>query len=392
MPGIDPVPPPRGVPHERSSPVALTLIVLGAAATGVALLASPQDAADAARQSWPPFVLVAGLLLVGLVANADGLFAAAASLLSRLPGGQAVLFTSAMALVAVVTVLLNLDTAVVFLTPILVLVARNRGASEDRFLYGCVFMSNSASLLLPGSNLTNLLVLSGEHNSGAVFLQRMLMPWLAAVLVTGTIVAVLTRGSGGAQTADRPSPVRPGALGSGGVVVALALVVALGNDSALPVLALGLTIVAAQLVRRRLRAADIRRQVDVVSLAGVFGIAVALGTVARLSTLPARLIGSANAPETAGAAAILSVLVNNLPAAVLLGSSHPAHPRSLLLGLNIGPNLAVTGSLSALLWWQAAHSVDARPTAWRYSRMGLAIVPAALLAALLAGALSPGNL
>jgi arsenical pump membrane protein len=79
------------------------------------------------------------------------------------------------------------------------------------------------------------------------------------------------------------------------------------------------------------------------------------------------------------------VLVNNLPAAVLLGSRMPAQPRSLLLGLNIGPNLAVTGSLSALIWWSAARSAGARPSALRYSAVGIVLVPVTLAAALAAG-------
>src|SRR5207248_6014468 len=121
---------------------------------------------------WPPFVLVAGLLLVGLVAVKDGLFEAAGAALSRLPGGAIVLYALLLGLVAVVTAILNLDTSVWFLTPVLVHAARSRGIGDRAFLYGAVFMSNSASLLLPGSNLTNLLVLSHERVAGATFAAR----------------------------------------------------------------------------------------------------------------------------------------------------------------------------------------------------------------------------
>ncbi|MBJ7593791.1 MAG: hypothetical protein JF886_02845 [Candidatus Dormibacteraeota bacterium] len=76
-----------------------------------------------------------------------------------------------------------------------------------------------------------------------------------------------------------------------------------------------------------------------------------------------------------------------LRAAVLLGSRMPAHARSLLLGLNIGPNLAVTGPLPALLWWQAARSVGAQPWGRRYSAVGIVLVPLTLAAALAAGRL-----
>src|SRR5439155_15063273 len=117
-------------------------------------------------EAWPAFVLVAGLLLVGAVAAEDGLFAAAGGRLARLPGSGLRLLTALLLLDACVTAVLNLDTAVVFLTPVLLHAARRRGLDEEPFLYGAVFMANSASLLLPGSSLTNLIVLTQEHGRG----------------------------------------------------------------------------------------------------------------------------------------------------------------------------------------------------------------------------------
>ena len=78
------------------------------------------------------------------------------------------------------------------------------------------------------------------------------------------------------------------------------------------------------------------------------------------------------------------MLVNNLPAAALLSAHLPAHPRALLLGLDLGPNLAVTGSLSALLWLQVARREGARPSVVRYTLLGVVLVPVSLALALLA--------
>lgn len=118
---------------------------------------------DAAQQAWPPFVLVTGLLLIGLVAHADGLFERAGRVLEQLPGPPDVLLAGGIVLVAVVTAVLNLDTAVVFLTPVLIAAARSRGVDEEPFLYASVFLANASSLFLPGSNLTNLLVLARDR-------------------------------------------------------------------------------------------------------------------------------------------------------------------------------------------------------------------------------------
>ena len=361
-------------------------LCLGVAGVVPAAVLARGAVGAAAAQIWPPFVLVTGLLLIGVVAGEDGVFAAVAARLDRLPGGSLSLYVAAMALVAVVTPVLNLDTSVAFLTPVLVHAARRRGAGEERLLYGCVFMSNAASLLLPGSNLTNLLVLSGEHISGSVFLSRMALPWLAAVVVTAVVVAVAFHASGvtAAQAPSAGDARLRGWLGPFGVAAAGGLTLALG-DPALPVLGLGLALVAVRVAQGRLQLARVSRRVDLVSLAGIFLVAVALGAVARVWSYPASLMRTTGAIAAAALGAVVAVFVNNLPAAVLLGSGAVAHPRGLLIGLDVGPNLAVTGSLSALIWWQAARAVGARPSALRYTTVGVVLVPLTIAAALAAG-------
>ena len=86
----------------------------------------------------------------------------------------------------------------------------------------------------------------------------------------------------------------------------------------------------------------------------------------------------------AGVAALATVVMNNLPAAVLLSSWAPGDRRALLIGLNLGPNLAITGALSALLWLRIARQAGARPSALRYSLIGLVLVPASIAAAVCA--------
>jgi arsenical pump membrane protein len=359
------------------------LLAAGVIGAVVTVVLEPSAFGAAAAHTWAPFVLVTGLLLIGAVANQDGIFAAAARSLGRLPGGDLSLYLASMLLVAVVTVFLNLDTSVAFLTPVLVLVARSRGTDVRRFLYGCVFMSNAASLLLPGSNLTNLLILANQHQTGTAFLSQMVAPWTAAVLVTAMVVAVAFRGGGGRRSPDGSHPRRPSVLSLCAVLAAALLILVL-TDPALPVLGVGLVLATVRVSQRRVSATHLG-EIDLASLAGVFLIAVALGTLARVWSLPGHVMAGAGATASAAIGALGSVLVNNLPAAVLLGSRTPADPRSLLLGLNIGPNLVVTGSLSALIWWSAARSVGERPSALRYSAIGIVLVPLTLAAALAAG-------
>jgi arsenical pump membrane protein len=145
-----------------------------------------------------------------------------------------------------------------------------------------------------------------------------------------------------------------------------------------PVLLLGAAVGLLTLDRRALVEA-----VGPASLAGLLAVAVALGTLARAADLTLHASRLATTWIAAGAA----VVVNNLPAASLLSAHAPVHPRALLIGLNLGPNLAVTGSLAALIWWRAARRLGARPSVLTYSLVG---APLAIVAMTLATLSLPG--
>jgi arsenical pump membrane protein len=123
-------------------------------------------------------------------------------------------------------------------------------------------------------------------------------------------------------------------------------------------------------------------------LVGLFGLAVALGTVGRAWAWPADLFAHLDPWSTAAVAAIAAVLVNNLPAASLLAARVPHQPYALLIGLNLGPNLFVSGSLAWILWLRAARAVGARPSIVHAARLGVIAVPLSMAAALGALALS----
>ncbi len=338
------------------------------------------ELAHAAGQVWPAFALVTGLLLVGVVAEQDGLFATAGAQLARVPGGARVVYLVALALVAVVTAVLNLDTSVFFLTPVLLHLARARGLDEAPFLYGAVFMSNAASLYLPGSNLTNLIVLHHTPVNGATFLGQMWPAAVASTVVTaGLLVLLFRRELGRDHAAEREQVPLRLAVGAVAVLVATVLVLVLASP-ALPVLAVGvIAVLLDRTPRSRLGAA-----VDVRAIGGLFLLAVLLGGLGRWWHGPADFVNGLGDWETSVATAVAAVAVNNLPASVLLTPTPPVHPHELLIGLNIGPNLAVTGSLSAFLWLRVARSLGARPSVRRYSALGAVLVPLTLAASLAA--------
>lgn len=356
---------------------------MGGASALAAVVASPTDAQAAAAQAWPAFALVSGLLLVGLVAHEDGLFEAGGDLLARFaPNGWA-LYAGSAVLVVVVTSLLNLDTSVTFLTPVLVYAARRRGEGEVPLLLACLLLSNAGSLLLPGSNLTNVIVLGHLHLSGRAYFDHMALAGLAAAAVTAIVIAVAHRPSLQTTVTVTGDGSRPVA-GVGLVAVATVTILVLALRSpALPVLAVGLAAVA---LRARRGTPSPRAAVDVLGLpvlVGLFGLAVALGALGRGWSGPATLLSHLNGWGTAAVAALVSVLVNNLPAASLLAARRPPHPYTLLVGLNVGPNLFVTGSLAWVLWLRAARTAGAQPDVQRAVTLGLVSVPMAIAAALL---------
>ena len=367
------------------------------AGAGAALAAWPGYARQAAAQDWSPFVLVAGLLLIGLVADGDGLFAFAGRQLGRMARNGTILFAGAVVIIAAVTATLNLDTSVAFLTPVLVYTAASqRSAQPDgvvtgsALLYGCLLLSNAGSLLLPGSNLTNLIVLGHLHLTGGQFLARMWLPWLAAVLATAAVVAIgerrslRTRAVPAAVLTETAPPERPVlGVGLGAVLLATVLVVTLAS-AALAVAAIGVVAAAIRLIQRRVTAAGVREILGVPVLVGLFGVAVTLGAVGRAWAGPAVFISHLNAWAAAAVAGVSTVVLNNLPAASLLAARAPSHPLFLVVGLNLGPNLYVTGSLAWLLWLRAARVAGARPSVARASRLGLVAVPVAMALALAA--------
>jgi len=260
---------------------------------------------------------------------------------------------------------------------------RRRGLKEAPFLYGSIMVVNASSLFLPGSNLTNLLVLEREEVPGATFAARMFPTAITATAVTVMGVLLIHRRALRAAAAPASEPIPAWRRGPALPAAALAAALMLTVETAAPfIAALGLAVAAAEVHARRASWREALGSLDPAILLGLLVLAVALGTLAREWSGPAQLVDDAGRFETAGIAALASVLVNNLPAAVLLSASHLPHPRALLTGLAIGPNLAVTGSLSAYLWWKAAVGAGARPSLRGYSRHGIVLAPAAIVTSL----------
>jgi arsenical pump membrane protein len=374
--------------------VAMGVACAGATvATGILTL----DEARAAVDHLAPVVaFLVTILVVSDVCARSGVFDAAARRVSRWSGPSAVrLFTGVFVLAAVVTATLSLDATVVLLTPVVLAAAMARAVPGTPATYACLRMANSASLLLPVSNLTNLLALPHLDLTFTGFAARM-APVLAVVLVVEYVgLRLIFREALAATPATADAPLRPVPRFPVAVVALMllgfALVSPFGGDPWWASLVAAAAL-AAYAVRRGLA-----RPIHLVHAAhpGFAFWVLALGVV--VAGLAHGFLGHAVrdlAPASTGLGALLVVavlatvlanLLTNLSATLLLvpvvaplGTSAVL---AALLGLNIGSGLTWTGSLANLLWRRTLGRHGVHPTSAAFHRVSLTLTPVSLLAA-----------
>ncbi|MGH3448665.1 MAG: SLC13 family permease, partial [Nocardioidaceae bacterium] len=178
---------PHGLPEALVAvPAALVLYAAGVVSTS--------DVRQEADRLWPVLVFLAAVLLLARLCAAEGLFDAAGHWLARSTRGDARrLLVHVFGLTAAVTCVLSLDATVLLLTPVVLVTASRLGVSPRPHAYATGHLANSASLLLPMSNLTNLLALAASGLTLAHFAGAMLLPWLAVLLVEYVVFRVCFR-------------------------------------------------------------------------------------------------------------------------------------------------------------------------------------------------------
>jgi arsenical pump membrane protein len=385
---------PRGM-HELwvAGPAAVLAVALGAL--------SPADAADEARELGPTLGFLAAMLVVSVLCDRAGLFTAAGAWMARAASGRPVrLLALVFALAAGVTAVLSLDATVVLLTPIVYATATRLRLRPRPHAYACVHLANSASLLLPVSNLSNLLAFEASGLSFVRFGALMALPWLAAIAVEWAVLRVAFAGDLRGQ--GRPArPTGPAPPLDRAVVAVLAVTLAgfllsslLGIAPAVVAAGGAAVLAALALARGQARPSELLRFADVPFLLFVLALGIVVQGAARhgLGELAESLLPSGAALPallgTAALAAMLANVVNNLPAILLLlpalGAREPGTVLAALIGVNVGPNLTYVGSLATLLWRRVLRGEGGEPDLPTFLRVGAISVPLVLLAAVCA--------
>jgi arsenical pump membrane protein len=379
---------PRGAPEAVAAvPAAVLVVAVGAL--------SPQAAWTQVRALLPVVGFLAAVLVLARLCDEEGLFTAAGELVARLCHGRPQrLLAGVFAVAALVTAVLSLDATVVLLTPVVFVTASRVQARPRPHVYACTHLANSASLLLPVSNLTNLLAFPASGLSFTRFAALMALPWLAAVGVEYLVFRRFFRAdlAAGGHPVERTGRIDVPVFTLAVLACTLAgFAVAsfAGLNPAWAALAGALVLAARALVRRRVTPAGL------VSAAGpMFCLFVlALGVVVKavvgngLDTAVGRLLPHGSSLPAllavATVAAVLANLINNLPAVLaLLPLAAPAGTGpvlAVLIGVNLGPNLSYVGSLATLLWRRVLHERDHVPALGDFTRLGAVTVPATLI-------------
>lgn len=386
----------RTVPH--SGAVTLVLIggvlwLLGLAALAFGVLPVGEALAVADRV-WPILLFVVAVTVVAELASRAGLFDVVAARLARLARGRTVwLWVLVVALATVATAFLSLDTTAVLLTPVVVAMAVARKLDPLPFAFVTVVLANTASLVLPVSNLTNLLASDALGGHDPVAFLALLGP--SALIAIAVSVAVLTAvflrrlprtyPEAGAPTVADPVLLRVSAV----VTVALLPLLVIGLDPWMPALAAAVVLVVV-FAWRAPRALGIRL-IPWSLLVFTGGLFLAVGALEALGIgrVTSVLAGSGDDVvslwQLAGVGALAANGINNLPAYLAMESVAGSSTRlaALLIGVNAGPIITPWASLATLLWHDrlVAAGIEVR---WsRFILLGAVIAPLILVLAVL---------
>jgi arsenical pump membrane protein len=389
---------PRGLPEA-------TVAVPAAAATVLLGLVSPAEALRKAGELAPTVGFLAAILVLAYLADVEGLFGWLGDQLAVASAGRPIrLLGLVFGAASVTTAVLSLDATVVLLTPVVFGTAVKLRLRPKPQVYACTHLANSASTLLPVSNLTNLLAFAASGLSFAAFGALMVLPWLAAIGVEYLVFRRFFRtdlAGSSAATPPRRGPAPTLAL----TVIGLTLVGfgvsgAFGVEPVWVAVAGAAVLAVRALVRREVGAVRLVRSASPLFCLFVLALGIVVTGVtdhglgaAITAVVPSPAPGTAPGLSAlllvAALAALLSNVVNNLPATlVLLGAlgpgTHPGLVLAVLLGVNIGPNLTYVGSLATLLWRRVLAGGEAAPTLREFLRLGALTVPACLVVAVLA--------
>jgi arsenical pump membrane protein len=378
---------------------AVLLVALGLLPVGDALIGM--------RKGVDVYLFLIGMMLIAELARREGLFDWMAALaVEHAQGSPQRLFLLVYIVGTIVTVLLSNDATAIVLTPAVYAATRAAGATPLPYLFVCAFIANAASFVLPISNPANLVVYGARMPHLLEWLRQYTLPSLASIIATYIVLRIVLnselRAEKLARDVSRPQLSHEGKLTAWGIAAIAVVLIgasALDVQLGLPTFICGAITAALVLLLGRQSPVPLLKDIawGVLPLvAGLFVMVEELirtGVIARLSALLHELVAQSASKAvwvTGFVVAIADNIGNNLPVGLVAGSVAgsdqlpPAVTGAILIGVDLGPNLSVTGSLATILWLVALRREGLDVSAWRFLKIGCPVMFPALIAALAA--------
>lgn len=384
-------------------PEAVWAVLAAVVLVATGLLSLPL-AATAVGKGFDVYLFLIGMMLISELARKEGLFDwMAAIATSHAKGSPKRLFVLIYLIGIAVTVFMSNDATAVVLTPAVYAACKAAKVKDPLpFLMICAFIANAASFVLPISNPANLVIFNGGHIPPlSTWISTFAVPSMVAILVTFIALYWTQRQALAGETlATEVEPVhlshaaRVAGFGLIGTAVALLTASALDMDLGWPTFISGvLTLILVSLVKREAPFGVLKHiSWSVLPLvAGLFVVVEALTQTGMIEALAGLLRDNAagdpqwTALVSGLTSGFVSNVVNNLPAGLVAGSTvqaaqaSPLISASILIGIDLGPNLSITGSLATILWLTALRREGIDVGFWRFLKIGAVVMIPALL-------------
>jgi arsenical pump membrane protein len=363
-----------------------------------------QLAGRAAAKALDVCLFLIGMMLLSELAREHGVFDWLSSVaVGGARGSCSRLFATVYAVGAIVTIFMSNDATAVVLTPAILTAVRKAKVEPRPYLFVCAFIANAASFLLPISNPANLVVFHNQMPPLGRWLLAYGLPSLLSIATTFLVMRWLFRKDlrAAIPVEVEAKPLRSeGRLVLGGLaamVVVLLTASSLGKDLGLPTCLVALAISALVSITARSNPLGLIREVSWATLALVVGLFVMVDAMEGVGAMQlakewltwVQTLGSASATLITGfTVGIANNLLNNLPLGLIAGNAlQGVHPPSLisdavLIGVDLGPNLSITGSLATILWLIALRKEKLDVSFWDFLKLGVVAMPVALLVSL----------
>jgi arsenical pump membrane protein len=368
-------------------------------------LVSLQQAGSAVLKGVDVYLFLTGMMILSELAREEGVFDWLAEIAAGHAGGSPKkLFLLIYLVGTVVTAFLSNDATAVVLTPAVLTIVRRLKVEAVPYLLACALIANAASFIFPISNPANLVIFNQRMPPLLNWLEWFLIPSLASVVITYFVLRFVSRKELKGKIKEALSQSKLSAEGrlalSGLVIAAVSLISASALNWPLGAPTCVAALLATALVTFRDRGIPLK-VIKGVSwsvlplVAGLFVIVEALQNAGMLTLAvkglhaAAKLEGILGNLATAFSVALLSNGMNNLPVGLISGAAVQSSQVSggianaVLIGVDLGPNLSVTGSLATILWLIALRREKIKITGWQFLKVGLVVMPLALLGAIL---------